>query len=637
MWSAGVNLLNPVGLLALLTIPPVVLLYLLRLRRIPVRVPSVLLWRPMVQDMQANQPFQRLRFSILLLLQIIILLLTGFAFTRPYYQSRKPSGRSVVAVLDASLSMQATDVAPSRFEAARREALRIAKDLESGDEMMVVTAAAQTKVLCSFTKDTGALERAIDSAEPSDCAGSLREALTLCMSLARDRARTQVYVLSDGGPGGDLGVTVPQGVEVSYSPFGERCNNVAITGLNVRETYGPSSAYELFVSARNYGADELKCQVEVSLNGDLINVDTLTIPAGQQIQQIIDDPKLAGGIVEARLDAEDDLAVDNTARIVFRERARRSVLLVTEGNRWLEAALGADSRVDASVLKPEQYDPNAADATGFDVTIFDRWSPPQLPAVNSFLIATAPENGPVIDKGSTFDEPSVLDWDRKSPLLQYVDFAAVQVARMMQVEPKPWARGVVETAGGPLVVLGETEASRSLFLGFDIEASSFPARIAFPIFVRNAIQWLTTDPAGAEAQSYSAGSPVTVRVPKGTAVVTVERPGGDEDELPVREQEESPEGNGPQTTDVPISYDRTEKTGVYTFSVGGELVDRVALNVGEAEESNLTPQATLELSGGETAEVAAYTKSTQEIWRWLIAVGLVVLTAEWLVYHRRLG
>jgi len=632
-----VNLLNPVGLLALLTIPPVVLLYLLRLRRIPVRVPSVLLWRPMVQDMQANQPFQRLRFSILLLLQIIILLLTGFAFTRPYYQSRKPSGRSVVVVLDASLSMRATDVAPSRFEAARQEALRIAKDLESGDEMMVVSAAAQTRVLCSFTRDVGALERAINSAQPSDCAGGLREALALCMSLARDKARTQVFILSDGGGGGDLGVTVPEGVEVSYSPFGERCSNVAITGLNVRETYGSNSAYELFVSARNYGADEVKCQVEVSLNGDLINVDTLTIPAGQQIQQIIDDPKLTGGIIEARLDAADDLAVDNTARIVFRERARRRVLLVSAGNRWFEAALGADSRIEASVLTPEQYDPTAPDATGFDVTVFDRWSPPQLPAVNSLLIATAPENGPVVDRGSSFDEPSVLDWDRKSPLLQYVDFGAVQVASMMQVEPKPWARGIVETAGGPLVVLGETETSRSVFLGFDIETSSFPARIAFPIFVRNAIQWLTTDPAGAEAQSFGTGSPVTVRVPRGTAAVTVRRPDGEEEELPVREPEERPAGSGPETTDMPVSYDRTEKAGIYSFSVGGDLVDQVALNVGDANESDLTPQPTLELSGGEAASAATYTKSTQEIWRWLIAVGLVVLTAEWLVYHRRLG
>jgi hypothetical protein len=208
---------------------------------------------------------------------------------------------------------------------------------------------------------------------------------------------------------------------------------------------------------------------------------------------------------------------------------------------------------------------------------------------------------------------------------------------MMQVEPKPWARGIVETAGGPLVVLGETETFRSVFLGFDIETSSFPARIAFPIFVRNAIQWLTTDPAGAEAQSFGTGSPVTVRVPRGTAAVTVRRPDGEEEELPVREPEERPAGSGPETTDMPVSYDRTEKAGIYSFSVGGDLVDQVALNVGDANESDLTPQPTLELSGGEAASAATYTKSTQEIWRWLIAVGLVVLTAEWLVYHRRLG
>ena len=74
----------------------------------------------------------------------------------------------------------------------------MARELEPDDEMMVVLAGARTQILTSFTRDGGELSGAIDSATPSDCRGSLREALALSMSLSREKQNTHVYVLSDG-------------------------------------------------------------------------------------------------------------------------------------------------------------------------------------------------------------------------------------------------------------------------------------------------------------------------------------------------------------------------------------------------------------------------------------------------------
>ena len=58
------NLLNAPALLYLLTIPPVVLLYFLRLRRKDRVVPSTLLWESSTADLQANSPFQKLRNNL---------------------------------------------------------------------------------------------------------------------------------------------------------------------------------------------------------------------------------------------------------------------------------------------------------------------------------------------------------------------------------------------------------------------------------------------------------------------------------------------------------------------------------------------------------------------------------------------
>ncbi|MEO5885148.1 MAG: BatA domain-containing protein, partial [Candidatus Limnocylindrales bacterium] len=63
---------TPLALLGLLFIPAVIAMYLLKLRRDEAVVPSTLLWMRLVADVEANAPWQKLRRSLLLLLQLLL-------------------------------------------------------------------------------------------------------------------------------------------------------------------------------------------------------------------------------------------------------------------------------------------------------------------------------------------------------------------------------------------------------------------------------------------------------------------------------------------------------------------------------------------------------------------------------------
>src|SRR5579871_5240800 len=107
------NFLSPLAFLFGLTIPVVVVFYLLKRKRVVKLVSSTLLWQKFLAETQASEPFQKLRRNWLLILQILLLLLAVLALTRPYFPTKARSSDLRVLILDASASMESTDESPS--------------------------------------------------------------------------------------------------------------------------------------------------------------------------------------------------------------------------------------------------------------------------------------------------------------------------------------------------------------------------------------------------------------------------------------------------------------------------------------------------------------------------------------------
>ena len=97
---------SPWGFLALIGVPIIIVLYLLKRRHEDFTVSSLFLWEEVIKDIEANAPWQKLKKNILMILQIIAVILLALALAKPYLSNLESNIQNVVVVIDTSMSMQ---------------------------------------------------------------------------------------------------------------------------------------------------------------------------------------------------------------------------------------------------------------------------------------------------------------------------------------------------------------------------------------------------------------------------------------------------------------------------------------------------------------------------------------------------
>ncbi|MBP7937690.1 MAG: BatA and WFA domain-containing protein, partial [Phycisphaerae bacterium] len=135
-------------LAAAATIPPLVLLYFLKLKRRELPIASTLLWRRSVEDLQVNSPFQKLRSNLLLILQLLILILAALAIGEPVRRGSADIEQSMTLLIDQSASMGADEGdGQIRLSIAKEEALKVVDGMTTTQRAMVITFADRANVL----------------------------------------------------------------------------------------------------------------------------------------------------------------------------------------------------------------------------------------------------------------------------------------------------------------------------------------------------------------------------------------------------------------------------------------------------------------------------------------------------------
>jgi Ca-activated chloride channel homolog len=596
-------------------------LYLLRLRRRRVAVPFIALWESLLADRQSSRLFSSLRHLLSLLLALVVVALLSLALADPRPRAAASSARNAVVLVDAGVTMQATDVAPSRLAAAVAEARKLARGAGSGLHVLVAQMDASTTPLSPLTGERHVLDQALAQIAPSDLPTDHQRAYRFALDILQGRPDAELVVISDAAvaPEADVAAALARsGIAVSHHPVGRRSDDVGISAFAVRRYPLDKNRSELLLEL--YSASDHAEDVELTLIGDgaAIDVQRMRIEPGQNLRRVYDDVTGVSQTLEARIalaGQHDDLAANDRAYAALPERRRTRVLCVSDGNLYLQAALLLDEYLDVDAIEPSAY----TSADGYDAVIFDRFAPAAAPPVPALYIAPAGGRAGPLPVTGVIERPLFDTLQQKHPVLRFTALRDVNVASAGLVKPERGDAVLAADARGALIVAGEREGRRFVALTFDVRESDLPLRVAWPLLVLNTIDWFTTS-EHEYVSSSAVGRPVTVELPAGTTQARLRDPGGRERDLPVV---------AGKATFTP------NRAGLYRLATqDGERW--LAVNLGEQTRRDLSPQSKLLLGASVAPRPrAAAPGLSQPPWMLLAAGALLLLCAEWISYHRR--
>ena len=653
------NLLAPWLGAALLaaTLVPLVALYILRLRRLRRTVSSTLPWVRRVDDLRANVPFQRLRPSWLMVVQILLLALLALAVAQPMLRGLGWTGGRVALLVDCSCSMRTLDGpgGASRLEEAKRLAVARAESLQGGGllalsapEIMVISFAGTAEVRTPFTASMARVRQAIESIQPTDERTLVGPALELARAHqsapsgetekpAREPAALELF--TDGRIADAQGLSIGASERLSWTCVGSAGTvNVGLSAVGVERAAADPSLVEAFAALRNQAAQPAERRLELRADGALVAASPVAVqvpsasvsgdPPMPGERRVAFQPFVVGGprLVEVTTLPGDAFTPDDRALVAVREARIPSVALVGSDDS-LEALVSAlptrsltrldAAAADAALAKDPRW------AEGFDVVVSVGAAPRDLSYgrwLHFGAVPAAPGLHPVGEPGRDF----ARTWRTDHPSLSQCNLNELVARRANRLAAESGWTALIEGGRAPLAVAGRTEHGYAIVVAFEPADSNWPFQRSFVNFTAQSIELLCGLGDVASEPSVEPGSMIRVRLPDGARDLSVVTPGGAQ--VPLR------------AMDGQASWGPARTCGAYRLEWTGRDGARasrwVAVNQLDPAECDVAAATGLTI-GGARVEPQRGSGGPMEAWPLAVGAAVGLLLLEWWLYHRQ--
>ncbi|MDE6055088.1 MAG: BatA and WFA domain-containing protein, partial [Lachnospiraceae bacterium] len=517
--------------------PIIIILYLLKPKGTDYLISSNLLWKKLLKNEQSRTFFEKFVHNILMYLQILIIALLVVALMSPFIQINGHSGGRKVLLIDTSASMQHVGASgKSRLEEAVEQACDYVRTAQNTRFSVVTTDAAGAKLLAVDIADADSLVRTLQGIECSDSGGSLTQAQTTLDTLigavadqdtSEEENAADVLVYTDAAGASAFGELRSNADKELYVVGDVSCNVTnEYTAFSGRE----DGLYDVMVSITNYSDEEVS--FDVSLYDDenydkkVIALTPMNLAPSESRICFFEEVDWQGRTITSRIDniafssgSNDSLARDNdSAAVKSRENLMRG-LLVGEGNIFIEKAYLAvtgesivKAKTDAAANPVSDSDESLESLLtprtplkeqGYNIVIYDAGQIPQIEAANRLVFGCAGGDVAETLENVVLD---LTDCDLTAGLSGFT----IGVNTAYCFAPPEGAESFLEYDGKCVGYYRELDDRKEIVVGFDIRESDFPLRAEFPVFLANAMIYLS-DTSWLATNVYYAGEEIALQ------------------------------------------------------------------------------------------------------------------------------
>ncbi len=677
------NFINTWALIGLIGVPILILIYLIRHRYREEVVSSTFLWKRSLKYMKRRIPFN-LKNIILLLLQICAVTLVVLVVARPTVSSEKTG--EVIAIIDASSSMMTTDEnGTTRLDRAKAEIARLAEEADEHNPVTVICAGESAKKVLHRSGERLAIVNALDNIGCDWGSADTVGALDIAREIRRENVGARVLFYTD---------TIyesMENIETVLMTSGEW--NAAVHTLEVRQLN--NGAFSFIGEVASYGRDE-ELNVVLYVDGEYVQAKKVQCEDGEITEVAFREYEAVDYMhAEIRLDLSegtDALPHDNNFSVYQKVNTTNRVELIFAPNTYDEFLIIAlrAAKIGYQVVNISSLDErgceNRANATGgynepkikyegYGAYIFVGVVPEWMPSDGTTWLLNPPNIMGELNLGVELGD-KITDLDKRGydllPLISSDEEEFSILSGMTFVDPNAtqlYDNAVKVLTYRPLTVLTRTEGNNEVaeteyvykaIMGCEtengtqnvflvgknssthariilssMESSSLTASLEYTLLIANLIDYAC--PTIIEEGNRVVGDEATLTLPVGTIGVEVIKDGTTISMTGRREYNKTSD-TIPQ--DCVISFD---EPGDYTVRLHISYVDQY----GELSDTKQTDYSSyVSLASTESniyqdlPELTAIIPEDGvqvivpvEIWIYLLIALLVILMAEWWVYH----
>lgn len=497
--------------------------------------------------------------------------------------------------------------------------------------------------------------------------------------VATEGQATEVHLYSDGRfadvANFTLGNLSPR-FHVAGQPGPENTDNVALVTCNARRDEDDATKLQIFLRAVNYRSQDVqtRVQLEVRVNGQLRDIpeQELNLPARKvteekepgQDEPVVRDVPGEGSVtfdlndlddrstvvVHAKLmDLQDKFPLDDEAWLVVGVVRKARVLIAGKSNPFLDKFFDQPATTEVARIEhlaPDQLSSDAylkkARNGEYDLVIFDRCGPKreeEMPRSNTFFIGYPPPpwepepgkvEAPYTRSIDRLENPHIKGWMHKNAVLRYLtglqEIGISEAFRMNDLPPR--TPRLMETDRDTAILLTlSRESFTDLVLTFPIITNggeyntNWPTHIRFPLFLQNVLYALGNINDAAAEETVQPGNVKLLRPDAAVDRIRIIDPAGKEHVLERGKRAD-------------FSFGATDQVGVYQVAWGEGVQRSFAVNLLDADESNIEPRTTVRI-GEEHIAAGANRGQPRELWKLVVLAALFLLALEWYIYNRR--